>query len=114
MNRDHDKHPTEPATVSQQALRRAAAPVDTVRRASVNERYGNAALFAAATCVLGVLALLVAQFGWWSLLLGPAYLAAIAVTTILVQGRTNLLLAVVLTTASTGIVVALIKLTGLA
>ena len=92
----------------------AAAPTDTVRRVSTGERMGRAALFATAVCVLGVLALLIGQFGWWSLLLGPAYLCALAVTTVVVQGRTNVLLAVALTTASLGIIVGLLRLFGLA
>lgn len=99
---------------SQEVLSKQVAPTDTVRRASANERYGHAALFATAACVLGVLALLVSQFGWWSLVFGPAYLAAVAVATIVAQGRTNVLIAVALTTASTGIVAGLVKLIGLA
>jgi hypothetical protein len=114
MSRNH-KRPTEPATASSQsAISNAEAPADAVRRASTNERYGHAALFATAACVLGTLALLVGQLGWWTLVLGPAYLAAVSVATIVARGRANTLLAVALATASTGIVVALIKLTGLA
>ena len=108
------KRPTEPATASSQpAITKAEAPADAVRRASSNERYGHAALFATAACVLGTLALLVGQLGWWTLVLGPAYLAAVAIVTIVARGRANTLLAVALATASTGMVVALIKLTGL-
>jgi hypothetical protein len=99
---------------SQEALSKQATLTDTVRRASANERYGHAALFATAACVLGVLALLISQFGWWSLVLGPAYLAAVAVMTIVAQGRTNVLIVVALTTVSTAIVAGLVKLTGLA
>lgn len=109
-----NENPPEPATASQEALSKEAAPADTLRRASTNERYGHAALFATAACVLGTLALLVGQLGWWTVALGPAYIAAVAVATIVARGRANTLLAVALATASTGIVVALIKLTGLA
>ena len=70
-------------------------------------------LFATAACVLGVLVLLIVQFGWWSVILGPAYLAAIAVTTVVAQGRTHTLLAVALVTASTGVIAGLLKFTGL-
>jgi len=114
MSRNRQR-PTEPTTASQQqALSKQAAPADTLRRASANERYGHAALFATAVCVLGGLVLLAGLLGWWTLILGPAYLASVAVATIVTRGRTNTLLAVALTTASTAIVVALIKLTGLA
>lgn len=95
-------------------LNETAAPTDTVRRASTGERMGHAAMFATAACVIGVLALLVGQFGWWSVLLGPAYLCALAVTTVVVHGRANVLLAVALTTASLGIVVGLLRVFGLA
>lgn len=108
------KRPTEPATAPPHALSSEARSADSVRRASLNERYGHAALFATAACVLGTLVLLVGQFGWWTLALGPAYLAAVAVATIVARGRTNTLLAVALATVSTGIVAALIKLSGLA
>lgn len=111
MSPNHE-HPTEPAAASR--LNKTAAPAETVRRASTSERLGHAALFATAACVLGVLALLIAQFGWWSLLFGPAYLCALAVTTVVVHGRTNVLLTVALTTASLGIVVGLLRLFGLA
>jgi len=90
-----------------------AAPADGVRRASVNERNGRAALFAAAFCVIGMLVLLVGQLGWWTLVAGPAYLAAVAMTTMLARGRGRALIAVVLATGSMLILVALVKLTGL-
>ncbi len=110
------KHPTEPATASSHRATIAEAPAatDKVRHASTDERNGHAALFATAACVLGTMALLVGQLGWWTLLLGPAYLAAVAILTIVARGRANSMLAVALATASTGMVVALIKLTGLA
>ena len=109
-----NQNPPEPATASQEALSKEATPTDTVRRVSTNERNRHAALFATAACVLGTLALLAGQLGWWALVLGPAYIAAVAIVTIVARGRANTLLAVALATASTGIVVALIKLTVLA
>ncbi len=91
-----------------------AAPAETLRRASANHRDGHAALFAAATCVLGMLALLIAQLGWWSTLAAPAYLATTALVTTLARGRVQALLAVALATASMGVLVGVVKLTGLA
>jgi hypothetical protein len=87
-----------------------AAPAEALRHASSNHRYGRAALFAAAACVLGMLGLLVAQLGWWSILAAPAYLAATALAAMLARGRVQALLAVALSTASMGVLVALVKL----
>jgi len=82
-------------------------------RASSNSRSGRAALFAAAACVLGMLALLITQLGWWSILAAPAYLATLALVAMPSRTRTQALLAVALSTASMGIIVAMVKLTGL-
>ena len=98
----------------QHILAQAAAPADSVRRASPNLRDGRASLFAALVCVVVGVAFLAGQLGWWTLLAGPAYLAGAALAAMLAHGRAQALLSVALATASTGIVVALIKLTGLA
>jgi hypothetical protein len=102
------------ADLANDALANESAPAERLRRASVNERNGRAALFAAALCVVGMLVLLVGQLGWWTLLAGPAYLAAVATTTILARGRGRALVAVALATGSMLILVALVKLAGLA
>jgi hypothetical protein len=99
---------------SQDMLVEGVAPAESLRRASVNERDGRAALFAAGTCVLGVLLFLVGQLGWWTLLAGPAYLAAAAMSAMLARGRAKALLAVAITTGSMGVLVGLVKLAGLA
>lgn len=110
----HPERPAAPALSSQDILSEDAAPTEALRRASANQRYGRAALFAASACVLGMLVLLVAQLGWWSTLAAPAYLATTTLSAMLVRGRTQALLAVAVTTASMGLLVALLKLTGLA
>lgn len=84
-----------------------------LRPASVDERNGRAALFAAALCVAGMLVLLVGQLGWWTVLAGPAYLAAVATMAMVARGRRGALVAVALATASMLVVVGLIKLSGL-
>lgn len=99
---------------SQDMLCEEARPQSPLRRAPLHLRDGRAAIFAALVCVVGGLAFLIGQFGWWALLFGPAYLAAVAVVGMLARGRAQALLAVALASASTGIVVALVKLTGLA
>jgi len=100
--------------VTQDIASKGAAPSEALRRASGNSRYGRAVLFVAAVCVLGMLALLVGQLGWWSILAAPAYLATTALVAMLSRSRTQALLAVALSTTSIGIIVALVKLTGLA
>lgn len=99
---------------SQDMLAAEATPAEALRRASLNERDGRAAGFAAFVCVMGSLAFLVGQLGWWTLLVGPAYLAGTAFAAMLARGRTNALVAVALATASTTIVVGIMKLSGLA
>ncbi len=99
---------------SQDILADKAAPAEPLRHASPNLRDGRASLFAALVCVIGGIAFLAGQLGWWTLVAGPAYLAGAALAAMLAHGRAQALLAVALATASTGIVVALIKLTGLA
>lgn len=95
-------------------LAEGAAPGESLRRASLNERDGRAARFAAATCVAGVMLFLIAQLGWWTLLAGPAYLAAAAICTMLARGRAQALLALVMATGSMAVLVGLMKLIGLA
>lgn len=75
---------------------------------------GPTALFAATLCVVGTLVFLVGQLGWWTLLAGPAYLAAVAMTIMMVRGRGRALLAAGLATASMAVLVVLVKLIGLA
>lgn len=99
---------------SQDILAEDATPAETLRRASLKERDGRAAGFAALVCVAGGLAFLIGQLGWWTLLIGPAYLAGTGFAAMLAQGRTNALLAVALATASTALAVGLMKLSGLA
>lgn len=89
-------------------------PTGGRHRALSNSRSGRAALLAAALCVLGMLALLVGLLGWWSVLAAPAYLATTVFVAMLSRGHTQAFLAVALSTALMGILVALIKLTGLA
>jgi len=98
---------------SQDMLVDGVTRAESLRRASINERDGRAALFAAGICVVGVLAFLVSQLGWWTLIAGPAYLAGVAVAAMLARGRARALIAVALATGSMGILVGLIKLTGL-
>lgn len=98
---------------SQDMLAAGAATGDGLRRASHTERNSRAARFAAGVCVIGGMVFLVAQLGWWSLLAGPAYLAAAAICTLLAHGRTQALLALALATGSMGMLVGLVKLTGL-
>jgi len=90
------------------------ASVESLRRASVNDRYGRAALFAAGVCVLGMLAFLAGQLGWWAMLAGPAYLAGVAVAAMFARGRSQALLAIALATGSMATLVGLFKLAGLA
>ena len=99
---------------SQDNVATDATPAETLRRASRNERYGRAATFAALLCVAGGMAFLIGQLGWWTVFIGPAYLAGTGVATMLARGRTNALIAVAVAPASTALVVALIKLIGLA
>jgi hypothetical protein len=94
-------------------LAEGAAPAESLRRASLNERDGRAARFAAGVCVIGGMVFLIAQLGWWTLLAGPAYLAAAAICTMLARGRAQALLAVALATGSMGVLVGFVKLTGL-
>ena len=89
-----------------------AAPAEGLHRASMNERDGRAAVFAAGVCVLGTLMFLAGQLGWWTLLADPVYLAGITMVAMLARGRTHALLAVVLATGSMWILVGLAKLAG--
>ena len=99
---------------SQDMLVESAAPAQSLRRASINERDRRAAMFAACTCVAGVLVFLTGQLGWWTLLAGPAYLAGTAMAAMLAKGRPQALLAIALATGSMGILVGIVKLAGLA
>lgn len=90
------------------------APAAGLRKVRTEERSGRAALFAAGACVLGFLAFIAGQLGWWTLVAGPAYLCAIAAAVMLARGRAKALLAVAIATASMGVIVGLVKLTGLA
>ena len=103
----------EPQMASQDMLAKGAVTGESLRRASLNERDGRAARFAAGVCVIGALLFLIAQLGWWTLLAGPAYLAAAAICTMLARGRARALLALAMATGSTGLLVGLVKLTGL-
>lgn len=94
-------------------LAESAATGESLRRASLDERNGRAARFAAVTCVAGVMLFLIAQLGWWTLLAGPAYLAAATICTMLARGRAQALLALALATASMAVLVGLTKLIGL-
>jgi len=98
---------------SQDMLAEGTAPSESLRRASINERDGRAARFAAVICVAGGMVFLIAQLGWWTLLAGPAYLAAAAVCTMMARGRAQALLAVALATGSMGLLVGFVRLTGL-
>ena len=108
--------PGQPAKplASHESLSEETVSAAQRRQAALRERDGNAALFAAGLCVLGMLVLLVGQLGWWALLAGPAYLAAIAMTVMLGRGRVRALLAVALTTGSMLLLVGMLKLAGLA
>jgi hypothetical protein len=99
---------------SEQGYAENATSAEDLRKATSNERYGRAAMFAAGLCVLGVLVVMVYQLGWWAMLFGPAYLAGTGVALLATGGRTGALTAVALSTGSIAIVVALVKLTGLA
>lgn len=113
MSRPTDNS-SKPPMASQDLLSEEAGRQTPLRRAPLHLRDARAAIFAALVCIGGGLAFLVGQFGWWALLIGPAYLAGVALVAMLARGRAQALLAVALASASTGIVVALIKLTGLA
>jgi hypothetical protein len=83
------------------------------RPAPAQVRDGNAAMVAAAICVLGSLVFLVAQFGWWALLAGPVYLCGVMAALMVARGRVQALVAVIVATASMGILVGLLRLAGL-
>jgi len=107
MNRS-PKRPAAPAIATDEIASKNPAPSEGLHRAPTN----RASLVMAAVCVLCMLAVLIGQLGWWSALAAPAYLATTALMAMLTRGRT--LLAVGLSTASMGIIVALVKLSGLA
>ncbi len=76
------------------------------------------AQFAAAVAICGTLVLLVIMFGWWALLAGPAYLAAVAILMLLLAHSSlrqplRMLLAVGIATASIAVLVAVIQLVAL-